>query len=400
VLKTYLDGATNPDMIVDSIRINNILHSFSFTTLQSLADSINAIDPTSTWVLDSSEEELNHEHNNSSYSDIHFRDRTASVIFDVGFQDGLTPLGVNIEITNGIHELVLNEIATSCRDTVSAEAFCLNNTVYTDSILINEIDTICLALDDLRGNLMSIQNVCPGQSGTHAMIDLITGTSCIEVTGLDVGRDSACLVLIDSEGLRDTIYYNLQVLQPIDQNAFFASDDHVVTNINDDIVINPTMNDGIPNVLDTLFIVSPPMYGMADVNLDGTISYQPDLDYESNGIPDSIIYTICIQSDCRTATIFIDVTPPVIDIKSGFSPNEDGINDTFVIDNLHRFPNNQLSIFNRWGNQVLQVENYQNNWDGTWDESTILPDGTYFYVLDVEVNAAMEQHTGFVQLRR
>ena len=400
VLKTFLDGATTPDMVVDSVRINDILHSFSFSTLQSLTDSLSALDITSDWALDTVNSTLIHQHNSSIYTDIFFRDRTTAGTFRALFQKNSTPFGLTIEISNGIHELVLNEISTACRDTVTAEAYCLNNLVYIDSININEIDTICLTLDDLRGTLMSIENICPGQSGMYAMIDPLTGTACIEVTGVDVGRDTACLVLVDSEGLRDTILYTVQVLQPIIQNEFFASNDNVSTNINEPIVINPTMNDGIPNTLDTLFLTIPPTFGSATVNIDGTISYQPDMGYVSNGVPDSLTYTICIMSDCRTATVFIDVIPPAIDIKSGFSPNQDGINDTFVIENLDRFPNNQLCVFNRWGNQVLQVENYQNNWDGTWNENAVLPDGTYFYVLDVEVNSEMQQYTGFVQLRR
>ena len=400
LLKTYLDGTITEDMVVDSIRINGDLFSFSFTTLQGLADSIDLIDTTSDWTLSTDSIKLDHIQNNSTYSEIFFRDRTSNGTFGARFQETLTPTGMIIEISNGIHELVLNEIATTCRDTVTAEAFCLDNMVYFDTININEIDTICFTLDDLRGSLMSVENICPSKSGIHAMIDPLISTACIEITGLDVGIDTACLVLVDSEGLRDTIFYTVQVLQPIDQNDFFASNDDVTTNIDEPVVINPTMNDGIPNVLDTLFLVSSPPNGTATVNADGTISYHPDMGYESNGILDSLTYAICIMSDCRTATIFIDVVPPAIDIRSGFSPNHDGINDTFVIENLNRFPNNQLCVFNRWGNQVLQEENYQNNWDGTWDESTVLPDGTYFYVLDVEVDSEMQQYTGFVQLRR
>jgi len=90
----------------------------------------------------------------------------------------------------------------------------------------------------------------------------------------------------------------------------------------------------------------------------------------------------------------------MIMVRNGFSPNEDGVNDTFVIENLSEFPNNTLCIFNRWGNQVYQVNNYQNDWNGNWDGNMILPDGTYFYVLDVEVDTQMEKFTGFVELKR
>jgi len=112
-LKTYLDGAVDPDMVVDSVRINDVLHSFSFTSLQSLADSIDALDPTSTWTLSGTEETLDHEHNSSSYTDIFFKDITTDATFSARFQKNSTPQGLMIELSNGFHELVLNEIANA-----------------------------------------------------------------------------------------------------------------------------------------------------------------------------------------------------------------------------------------------------------------------------------------------
>jgi gliding motility-associated-like protein/uncharacterized repeat protein (TIGR01451 family) len=75
-------------------------------------------------------------------------------------------------------------------------------------------------------------------------------------------------------------------------------------------------------------------------------------------------------------------------IPEGFSPNSDGINDVFFVRGILNFPNNSISIFNRWGNKIFEASPYQNTWDG---KSTLgikiggdeLPVGTYFYVLDL-----------------
>ena len=53
-----------------------------------------------------------------------------------------------------------------------------------------------------------------------------------------------------------------------------------------------------------------------------------------------------------------------------FSPNADGVNDKFEIKKVSAYPNNTLSIFNRWGTMVFLKENFlpndtQNGWDGT-----------------------------------
>ena len=72
-----------------------------------------------------------------------------------------------------------------------------------------------------------------------------------------------------------------------------------------------------------------------------------------------------------------------------FSPNSDGANDTFVIEGIELF-DNTLKIYNRWGNLVYDVENYQNDWNGISNAGTVLrrnqrlPAGTYFYTLELK----------------
>ncbi|OQY42126.1 MAG: hypothetical protein B6242_16510, partial [Anaerolineaceae bacterium 4572_78] len=63
------------------------------------------------------------------------------------------------------------------------------------------------------------------------------------------------------------------------------------------------------------------------------------------------------------------ITPDVreieFEIPDGFSPNEDGINDFFVIPGVERYPNLIITIFNRWGNKVFEAKGgYDNSWDG------------------------------------
>lgn len=64
-------------------------------------------------------------------------------------------------------------------------------------------------------------------------------------------------------------------------------------------------------------------------------------------------------------------------IPNIFTPNGDGKNDLFVIKGLASYPGSQLLVFNRWGNEVYQSDDYQNNWDGGG-----LAEGTYYYVLN------------------
>jgi len=67
-------------------------------------------------------------------------------------------------------------------------------------------------------------------------------------------------------------------------------------------------------------------------------------------------------------------------INNAFSPNGDGINDVWVIENLELYPENNLVVLNRWGNEVYSVNPYNNDWSGS-----DLAEGTYFYILNVNM---------------
>ena len=95
------------------------------------------------------------------------------------------------------------------------------------------------------------------------------------------------------------------------------------------------------------------------------------------------------------------------EIPQGFSPNGDGVGDTWVIPGIEKSPNNVVSIFNRYGTKVWETVGYNNDtnaWDSnanvsnTFGNST-LPDGDYFYVIRL-LNDNSQIKTGFVVLRR
>jgi gliding motility-associated-like protein len=76
-------------------------------------------------------------------------------------------------------------------------------------------------------------------------------------------------------------------------------------------------------------------------------------------------------------------------VPSAFTPDGDGINDSFEIVGIEQAPDNTIIIFNRWGNVVFETSNYQNNWIGTSNvNNTVggdeLPTGVYFYLFDTK----------------
>jgi gliding motility-associated-like protein len=97
--------------------------------------------------------------------------------------------------------------------------------------------------------------------------------------------------------------------------------------------------------------------------------------------------------------VIITLTEPLdLEMPTGYSPNGDGANDSFIIRGIEAYPNNHLVILNRWGNVVYERINYRNDWNGENSQGQDLPNGTYFAILTVNEGARTLQ--GYVDLRR
>lgn len=98
-------------------------------------------------------------------------------------------------------------------------------------------------------------------------------------------------------------------------------------------------------------------------------------------------YTVTV-SDPNGCNLELSVTVTVVEdfnlgIPNLISPNGDGTNDVWKIFNVETYPGTSVIIFNRWGSKVWESSDYQNDWAGTSQNGNELPDGTYFYVIQV-----------------
>lgn len=83
----------------------------------------------------------------------------------------------------------------------------------------------------------------------------------------------------------------------------------------------------------------------------------------------------CKASDTVIIKVLLKPIAP-----NAFSPNGDGINDTWIIGNLKDYPNCIVQVFNRTGQIVFESVGYNTPWDGTF-KGTPLPIGTYYYII-------------------
>jgi gliding motility-associated-like protein len=167
-----------------------------------------------------------------------------------------------------------------------------------------------------------------------------------------------------------------------------AIDDFDTTHMDVPLAINFLANDQNPggNGLNTTFCGGPD-HGTMRMEGDSLLVYTPNDGYK--GI-DQIRYTLydpMLKALSDTAIIHILVGDEIqIVVHNVITPNGDGLNDTWVISGIENYPDNDVQIFNRWGDIIRHFTGYDNKtvyWDGTNKQGNPVPDGTYFYYINV-----------------
>ncbi|MBO7481670.1 MAG: gliding motility-associated C-terminal domain-containing protein, partial [Bacteroidales bacterium] len=83
-------------------------------------------------------------------------------------------------------------------------------------------------------------------------------------------------------------------------------------------------------------------------------------------------------------------------IPNVFTPNGDGINDTWEIGNIDMFPNAKIYVFNRWGQMIYTGTTDSEFWDGRIRGGSMAPAGTYMYI--IHLHTGHEAYEGTVTI--
>lgn len=126
---------------------------------------------------------------------------------------------------------------------------------------------------------------------------------------------------------------------------------------------------------------------------DGALTF----DISTDGLnPDPIVSGDVSPADPTPVTLLKN---PLF-IPKGFSPNNDGINDLFVIENGNG-RQILLEVYNRWGNRIYRNKDYKNDWNGLTTEGIHIGDqvpvGTYYYVVIADNH---DKYVGYITINR
>ncbi len=252
-------------------------------------------------------------------------------------------------------------IASTCGDYVCAGESC---TLTGLSIQVDSM--IWTATGDAPGLPIDVNqneiSITPGQNGVNLYTYTIIENGCESSSSLPVIVSSPANVEPDEV--------------PVELN----------TTVNN---FDVTLNDVIPGSLPGIFsinVTSDVSNGFLVNHLDGTFTYTPDNGFLGD---DQFIYEICLDCDgqevCRWAIVTLSIETDKCIVPTVITPNGDEMNDTWEISCVKDNPNNEVIIFNRWGDEVYRAAPYNNDWEGTYNNEE-LPDGTYFYIFKTTAN--------------
>lgn len=163
-------------------------------------------------------------------------------------------------------------------------------------------------------------------------------------------------------------------------------------------------NDQLGNVqFWDIHIAEQPTNGTAKI-VDGKLEYVPNNNYYGQ---DALVYELCntdCPDDCELATVRLNVLGSQVEepcfVPNIITPNGDGRNDFFTVPCLETtYTNNNVRIFNRWGDKVYEKDGYLNDWDSSY-KGNLLPPGTYFYLIQLDKQNSDEIMQGYFTITR
>ena len=288
----------------------------------------------------------------------------------------------------GIYKLVVTNTLTGCSSEATVSV--ILNPELVLAMATGPTDIICESEATVMGNLPSgttglWRKISPDpilsnpELATTAVSALVPGNNLFEWS-LSVAN---C-----SNYSKDTV--NVEVAK-----APIASDDALqLTNGLTMATINVLANDLISGQEYSLSLLKSPDVGKVTAIESGSPQYSVRGGYFGE---DFFTYLLCnelCENLCDTATVFIDIpfdedykAPP---LPNAITPNGDGLNDFLEFELLEDsgtiYPDNELIIFNRWGDIVFRARPYNNDWSGRGNDGKELPHATYYYVLRLNIS--------------
>ena len=159
---------------------------------------------------------------------------------------------------------------------------------------------------------------------------------------------------------------------------FIQNEDSLYYELVDDLVFNWSDTSGVLTVkgIATPAIYQEALRGIKYINLNRLAPHGNGRQIEIL-LQDADSYSIPYLRQIEFKNTFVD-----LGIPTGFTPNEDRVNDTWQIENLSRYEDYRVAVYSRSGEMVFESNSFLKEWDGSHD-GKLVPVGAYYYVINI-----------------
>ena len=266
------------------------------------------------------------------------------------------------DITNGVTNCSKTTISLSqnfnvlpipATPTALDQAFCKENLNTVANLVPNGLQ---YKWYNSATSTQSLLPTTPLVTGTYFLRELNGITGCqSNATSINVLINSVPIPILNSDG-----------------QLFCGADKPTIQNLTDNTNFTGTL---------TWYNSSNKVNALSNTDLlvEGVTYYGVDYNNTTKCVSLPLEVTVSLSS--------CNITPDGLIIPDGFSPNGDGINDTFEIRDIeYLFPNFSLEIYNRYGNVLFKGNSSKPAWDGKNSNSSFIngdaPTGVYFYIIN------------------
>ncbi|WP_157740932.1 gliding motility-associated C-terminal domain-containing protein [Mucilaginibacter xinganensis] len=309
---------------------------------------------------------------------------TASGGVSYSWDGGDSPnYAVNTFSSSGIYNVTVTD-ANNCTATAMATVTVSRGVSPSVNIMASPSNTICpgtqvnFTANAVNGGTSPVlewykNNVAVASGPIYSATDLVNN----DVIKCGLTSNAACVapLTISSNAIAMTV--NEIPTISIDQNA--------VVNGSDPVRLSPVINGDIKTYLWT------PATGLSNAAIPNPLA--------APSYTTTYKLTVISTAGCEAeASVTVKVLKNDIIIPNTFTPNDDGINDTWNITYLSDYQDATIDIYNRWGQHLFHSIGYIKPWDGTYNGKR-LQVGTYYYVIDLKYNN-YKRRSGWVAILR
>ncbi|MFZ1689317.1 MAG: gliding motility-associated C-terminal domain-containing protein [Flavobacteriales bacterium] len=268
------------------------------------------------------------------------------------------------------------------------------------------------------GNLLWYSFTTNNQGGT---VDIaISGIDCPAIAGMD---NELSVIVLSGDGSCLPNTFNAESPCVADSQDFVLTSDPLAPNTQYWVIVAGAQNNGATQYAQCDFTVNITGPGADIVNVDfdagddleiaegqtvqldasggTTYNWTPNTGLTADDIPDpfatpneTTLYTVTTMIDgCTYSDVVLVEVIRLIDVVNTFTPNGDGINDTWTIRDIEDYPNARIIVYDRWGQRVYSTTGYDEPWDGT-NKGAKLPTAAYYY--HIQLNKLEGQVPPFV----